>query len=254
MFYITQFYKLIWKSGFKGAAFLLITITLMFLNFAPESLREKLLGQTKVINNQSSFYVLTDAKLDQNFLERKIYKLASVKKVTFFTEQELNQRIDDVRRKMKLDDIQFDMNLIGFRVLLSDQTKGDKIELIQQYIQRQAPIANFTFSALVEPEETPGYLAKHSALIALFGLALSWLLLAMLIIKPIQKKSYLLEKFQRKNWVALKIVGSGMCLFLVLNFAGVYFLQDYFKPSVVASSGLFFIFIIAMLRKNKWKA
>lgn len=254
MFYLKQFYSLLWKAGLKGIAFLLLTIVLLVMNFTPTEIRENFLGQTETITNQTSFYALTDANLTQEFLAAKLYKLASVKKVSFLSQKELQTRIKTVANKMQVNDIEFASNLMGFRVMLAEKTKEDKVTLIKQYIQRQDPTASFTFSTMVEPEEAPGYLAKYSALIALAGLALSWILLAMLILKPIQKKSYLLEKFQRKNWVALKIVGSGMFIFLIINVAGVFFIQDYFKASVITSSALFLTFTIFMLRRNKWKA
>ena len=254
MFYLKQFYALIWKAGIKGIAFLLLTIVLIAFNFTPTELRESILGQTETLESQTSFYVLTDANLSQEFLAAKLYKLASVKKVSFLGQEELQKRIEGVAQKMEVSDLDFAANLVGFRVMLAQKTEAEKVSLIKQYIQRQDPTASFTFSTIVEPEEAPGYLAKYSALIALAGIALSWILLAMLIIKPIQKKSYLLEKFQRKNWVALKIVGSGMFIFLALNVAGVYFIKDHYQTSVLTSSTLFLVFTIFMLRRNKWKA
>ncbi len=223
MFYIKEFTKLL-KSNFLLGLLLLVSIFgVVTVTLQKDKISKKLSldEQTKVI---PYFNALVHSDRGLGNIRRKMKNLPGVVDIKVPSAQKITEEINYLKKN-------FDANLIdglkamSFKRIKIELENGIELKnqnLIKEYLLRLVGKDSVTIGAIKTPRKLK--LQENQTLFNLLHWAESYLIILFtclfticlfLLNKPLSNQSFIIEKFQRKKDVSLKILLSG-CGFLFL--------------------------------------
>ncbi len=263
MFYLIEFTRSLGESFFRGLSFFLFSCLLAFsLTHRPwiAEVVEKVTPE-KLINPY--FVAVLDGTVDGAALQKMIGGLPGVKAISERSKEEGEGRIRNLITELGVD-YSIAPELMQFRMLrvsLNPSLSRDSLEFVRSQVSKFASKDHLNVTSVKYPEVTgimkahPFYvfLAKAGDWGVVFAFALFWIISYWLCYQIFRSRSYVIEKFQRKKYVAAKSIGSGLALVFVF-FSGMGLLNGTLKFfDLLILFMVFSVFWTFSMQEWRWK-
>ena len=226
MFYLTEFFKSLGESLFRGFSFFLFSCLLAFsLTHRPwiAQMVEKV-SPEKIVSPY--FVAVMDENVDANKLKSLIGRLPGVLSVQDKTSEESRSKINQLVRQLGTD-YQVSTELMNFksvRIALNPSLSQDSLDFVREQVVKFGGQEHMTATDVKYPEvsgamkEHPFY--KFLATAGDWGIvglvAVGWIISFWLCYDVFRSRAYIIEKFQRKKLVASKTIASGLAVVVVI--------------------------------------
>lgn len=253
MFYLIEFFKII-KTNMM--AFLLLSASsfgIIFLSSNFSLVKEKL-----SLSNQAQetpyFNALISKKMQVDGILRRMKKLPGVIAVDKPSNDQIKTEIEKIKKVFGGDIIRSlaSVDYTKIRISLETGIKKKSYELIKEYLQRLVGTTSITMGEIKYPHQAQvklkGFLGKFLNLINVYTLSILggiWFVSLILFARPLISHAYIIEKFQRKNLVGLKIGLLGMSTLLVLLMGGTYLFNSQIEVYGIMAS-LIMMFLVGL--------
>jgi hypothetical protein len=263
MFYLEQILKFIRKNLFIGTMFILTSILFLTVFVNQKTFDQTILKNAPLVGVNDYFYSLLDKKENPNRIARRIRKLPGVAKVEIIQNKQIKSealRVLDELKETKLAN-EFESSQIGLKIEVKKGISKRSVELMRDYLLRLVGEDKITVGAVVSQSSKENlYLSWKDNIMAkargisLVLLALVWVVLWTVVKKNLLKWSYILQEFQRRDKVELKLVSTLLAISILLGVIVSYIIgpQDYRNLFTVI--GFAFLLTLFSSRKLKWKS
>ena len=257
MFYLTDFFQIIFKRPIVGVAFVIGSLALILMVAHNQRLKANLADLIPHEKEQGEyFYALISNKENISWVGRKVRGLPGVSRVSTISLEEIERLTRDMIEDLRIDlspELMKELNYAGIRVDFEAQISSDSKTLIRNYLVRLTGEDKISLGGINRVEQVRGIASDmvswlHWGVIALCNTV--WLLLFWSLSKTIKERAYFIESFQRRTHVFFKITFTGM---LVLYLVGGMLSFGYSAPWIqgIIFVGLYF-FIIAIIRPKRY--
>lgn len=263
MFYLKHFFLSIANYPIRGIFFILSTLTLTMSFHFSDIVESRFQEIFKDPTPLPYFFALLENQSDFERIERKLKNLPKVAGVEMkeYTYQKENLFEDKI-----VQDMQSDLpekieakNYYGLKVILESNVSTRSVDLIKEYLTRlndkELTMTPVKYSKVVELKGLKKYLSflrDYGKLTTILSSFLLWIISIFIWEGGIKNHCFLLEKFQRRNLVAFKIMVAGLVTLFSLS-TGMSLI--WVKPSVVNEIVLAIVLILGSLffiKKWKW--
>jgi hypothetical protein len=225
MFYLTEFFKSLGESLFRGFSFLFFSCLLAFsLTHRPwiAEVVEKITPE-KIVNPY--FVAVMDEGVDELKLKKLTSQLPGVLSITNKTSEESRGKINQLVNQLGAD-YQVSSELMNFksvRIALNPSLSQESLDFIREQVVKFGGKEHMTATDVKYPEVTT--VMKAHPFYRFIGtagdwgvvgiVALCWIISFWLCYDVFRSRSYLIEKFQRKKLVASKTIAVGLSVIVV---------------------------------------
>jgi hypothetical protein len=252
MFYLKTFYQAMWDLRVRGLSFILLTLGLI-LFAANKQMVGDLLAKKEKANNPY-FNALIDRNVNTDGIIRKLKNLPGVVDVKLKSTQQLEKDVKNMVKDLdsSVMDNLLNVNYHGIKVELGKSLEGRSQKLVQEYLNRLVGKESVTMTGVKTPVAKKkavtgieGQILKWADVILIISLSIVWVFACWTMSRTLLTRSYLIEKFQRKNMVAFKSFLTGMTsmamvAFTVMELTGGNFLNAWVLIIPLAAIGLTF--------------
>lgn len=183
--------------------------------------------------NYKSFNVLIENEGNVERIQRKVEQLPGVSKVEVMSSEKIKKGLNKVVKDLKVDlpQVMLSGTFSGLKVYLLQDIDKRSVDLIKEYINRLVGAENVTISPISERGKTT--FEKINSILLQFK-SYSWMSLLVIMIlfyqllgysinKKIGNTAFLIESFQRRKFVGIKInlMGGALVLLLGLLFTSI---------------------------------
>jgi len=224
MFYLKNFFKIIKENLLSGILLSIISLVLVIYMGNIDLFKNKVIGLYPEYLKGPYFYALLSASESHMRIKRKMLLLPGVNKVNIIEKNEVkNQALELLDNLNMGKEEEFNFEYIGLEIALDRDVNSRGQELIRGYLKRLSGESKITLGKIYPPSISKN-LKKNLDLFNRYGglgigmvLFLVWLLAFFALKKKVKKVSYLIEQYQRKKGVEIKIVLSGVALFYLIG-------------------------------------
>lgn len=261
MFYLKHFFKILSKSPIKSFFLFLFSVLLVFS-----------LGQKQLIEAQfiklipdskagASFYALISASESYQSIATKVGMLPGVYKVEVLNEKQIQDEINNIfgSLQVEMNPAELDLNYAGIRVTFSKDLKPRSQELVRDYLVRLGSEGAITLGAVKAQDSIQDKRTEFFNILKQWGYSLYllivtifWLISLVLVKNKIVETSYLLEQYQRKNRIALKMATSGLAVIFIFSLALTFVAGIPQMINVLFALGAFVVAIILHATEARW--
>ncbi len=242
-----------YKSPIRSFFLLLLSVLLVF------SLGQKDLIETqflKIIPDSkagSSFYALIQASESYQSIATKVGMLPGVYKVEVLNEKQIQDEITNIfgSLQVEVNPQELDLNYAGIKVIFTKDLKPRSQDLIRDYLVRLGSEGSITLGAVKTQDQIQDKRAEFFNIMKKFGysvyvfiVSIFWLITLVLFKNKIFETSYILEQYQRKSKIALKLALNGFTLIFILS-VGLTFIAGI--PQVTNLLFALLAFVVAIL-------
>ena len=252
MFYLVQFFKIIFKSPVRGFFLFLFSILLVFSIGQKNYLEEQFTRMIPENKAGDYFYALIASSESYQTVARQMGMLPGVNKVEVLSETQIKDEVKNVLGSLQVDmtDSSLDLNYAGLKIVYAKDLKPRAKELIRDYLTHLVGEGNITLGAVKSSEQTGDKRAQFIAVIKTWGYSLYlfiififWVVSLLSVRVKIAEASYLLENYQRKRKVGLKMAMNGLTLIFIISVAVTFVLG---MPQLLNLSVALAIFIVGI--------
>lgn len=262
MFYLAEFFKVIKVNKILASVLFVSLFSIYTISLFQYEI-EKELSLNGKIKNTPYFNALLRENIDINTVRRRMIMLPGVSSV------ELNQNSSIEKEVSALKEV-FGGDLIEnlsttkyqrLRVELDKGIKAKSFNLIKEYLSRLVGKDAVTIGQMKRPKDIQlknddvlFQFLKWADTYALILFSILWIISSVLILVPMFKRAYIIEKFQRKNHVLYKLMGTGFFSYaLLIVCIGFLFKFELSEFGIMLSIFLFMITLLigAFLSKTK---
>jgi hypothetical protein len=227
MFYLKSFWKTVLQNPFRGLFFVLFSTALFLGILAKGNLDKNIFSKVSLSGQESFFYALIDDKENQARIARKLRALPGVKTVEILTSNSINVKATEVIKNVGLGLSAELMNLdySGLKIIFMKKISFRSIKLIRDYLNRLVGKKHITMGGIKAPKENQVKLSGILKFIKSWGatgllviLFFLWTVSYFQFGESLSETAYLIQNFQRRNQVAVKMLIFGMLSFSVLAF------------------------------------
>lgn len=263
MFYLKEFFKSLGDSVFRGFSFFFFSCVLAFaLTHRPwvQGIVEKVTPE-KMVNPY--FSVVIDQSVDKDQFLAKVKGLPGVQFVDDKVNQEAQEKLNKLVAELGTD---YQMSapsemMTALKVVMNQSISMETMQFIKAQVERTGGKNHVTSGEIKFPEITKSmsshpvysFLKKSGAwgIVALLGLA--WMISFWLCYDTFRTRSYLIERYQRKKYVAAKSIAAGLGSVLML-FIGLGILNGTLKVfDVIILMMVFSVFWTFSMQDWKWR-
>lgn len=263
MFYLTQFFKSLGESLFRGFAFFLFSCLLAFsLTHRPWIAKTvEAITPEKMVNPY--FVTVMDGSVSPEkvrVLAGNLPGVLGVSSVEAEGRSKLQNLVASLGPEYSVDSNL--MNFKSFRIVLNPSLSTESLDFIRGQIVKAGGSEHMTASEIKYPEVTsvmnahPFYrfLGRAGDWGVVGVLALLWIISFWLTYDLFRSQSYIIEKFQRRKMVAAKTVGSGLAV-IVIAFSALGIWNGTLKFfDLVLLMMVFSVFWTFSMQEWRWKA
>ncbi|MCT4641910.1 MAG: hypothetical protein N4A33_06385 [Bacteriovoracaceae bacterium] len=258
MFYLSQFFKTILKSKILGLSFLIATIGFVSLSYNKNSI-QKYVGKYKKVNHRPYFNALISKDLNLNSVARKIKSLPGVEKVNISKNIKASSILGSLSGELNssiIDGLK-SVNYSSLKVELSNNIKLRTQSLVQEYLSRLVGKEFLTVSDIKkvksnkQKDSIASNIYKWADEYALIIIGFFWISCLILFLKKNQSYLYLIEKFQRRKNIKLKMMLAGITFLTFLTLSINILLNEYY--SLLGISICLGIMILTVLVSSRHK-
>lgn len=257
MFYLIQFFKILFKSPLRGFFLFLFSILLVFSIGQKTFLEEQFLKMIPENKAGSYFYALIASTESYQNVARQMAVLPGVHKVEVLSENQIKDEVKGILGSLQVDLSQstLDLNYAGLKVIYAKDLKPRAQELVRDYLTHLVGEGNITLGAIKVNDQTLdkrnhfiGAIKSWGYSLYLFIIFLFWMISLLSIRVKIAEASYLLESYQRKRKVGVKMATFGLSLIFVISVGSTFILG---MPQVLNLTVALMIFVIGILLHSK---
>ena len=261
MFYLSNFLQNIKNNPFWGGLFTFTSLILLVgaLNFT--TLEKSVFNESGSYSSGPYFHALISGAENHERISRKMTELPGVQRVEILGEQQIQNQVTKVLSNldigMKVEDM--DLNYAGLKIVLDKNLQERSQSLIRDYLVRLVGSSKLTLgavNAISKAEQLKNQLfskfKEWGITVVSVASLIIWVLVSIVFSTKVQQSSYLIEKFQRRSKVGLKVMLSGMAVLFSFCFAATYSFGEF--STIGAFTGLSLIMILSsiQLRNLQW--
>ena len=217
MFYLKEFFKCFKSIPFKVVCLCISSILLGL------SITHKDLIQLKIKERFSEeivtphFYALLSKKINLKKMKSKLGSLPGIKRINYLDRKKIKKKVNKEVGSLRLNDVLFKKDYTALKVIFDYDLSLEGQNLIKKYLSRYVGGVDIVIGKTIGEKKYKDRIAKEKIKItkiywgAVFSpLLIYWIISFFIFSKGIWKKSYLIENFQRRKNVHLKIMLSGV--------------------------------------------
>lgn len=255
-----QFWKGIEKNLASGFAFMILSVLLVTGLGQKDFLEKRVFNQLPSEVSGPYFYALISGKENHLRLSRKLGELPGVSLVSVLDKSEINAKVGEILDSLGLEagSGMFDFDYAGLKVIFKEGISTRSRELIRDYLVRLAGKDKVTLGVT---KDNDTLVKKHTEALTTFkrwGAVLTisliftlWLFSAIFFGKKLKEMCYLVESFQRKEKVGLKVYLTGVVIISLFS------LQTFLwgTPSAMffmVGLGIISLFSVNFITQYKW--
>jgi hypothetical protein len=210
----------------------------------------------------SYFYALIASTESYQNVARQMAVLPGVHKVDVLSEAQIKDEVKGILGSLQvnLNQTTLDLNYAGLKVIYAKDLKPRAQDLIRDYLTHLVGEGNITLGAIKLNDQSLdkrnqfiGAIKTWGYSLYLFIIFLFWLISLLSVRVKIAEASYLLESYQRKRKVGVKMASFGLSLIFVLSVASTFILG---MPQLLNLSVALMIFVVGILlhtKKYQWE-
>lgn len=210
----------------------------------------------------SYFYALIASSESYQNVARQMAVLPGVYKVEVLSEAQIKDEVKGILNSLQVNLNQgtLDLNYAGLKIIYAKDLKPRAQDLIRDYLTHLVGEGNITLGAIKINDQS---LDKRNQFIAviktwgyslyLFIVFLFWMISLLSIRTKVVEASYLLESYQRKTKVSVKMASIGLSLFFILSVASTFVLGMPQLMNLLAALIIFIIGILLHSKKYHWE-
>lgn len=263
MFYLNQFFKILKKSPVRGFFLVIFSFVLVFSIVQKNYLENQF---SKMIpDNQAgdSFFALIASTESYESVARQMNALPGVLKAEVLSEAQISQEVKNILGNLQVDlgDTKLDLNYAGLKVVYTKDLKPRAQELVRDYLTHLVGENNITLGAIKSNDLSGDKRAQFISMIKAWGYSLYlfmvftfWLISLLLVRNKISEASYILESYQRKRKVGLKVAMNGLLLIFFVS-AGLSFILGIPEATnLIVAFAVFLAGIAIHFKKIQWES
>lgn len=262
MFYLKQFFKIFFKSPARGMFLCLFSFLLVFSLGQKALLEEQFLKLIPENKSGPSFYALIAASESYQNIARQMQMLPGVYKVETLSETQIKDEVKNILGSLQVANLttNLDLNYAGIKVVYVKGLKPRAQELIRDYLSHLVAEGNITMGAIKDNGEAFDKRTQFISTIKNWGysiylivLSSFWFISLLSMRSKIEETAYLLENYQRKTRVSIKMALNGIGLIFILSVASTFVLGIPQVINLALALGLFTIGILLHFRQMDWE-
>lgn len=262
MFYLIQFFKILTKSPVRGFFLVFFSIILVLSIGQKNQLEEQF---TKMIPENKSgdfFYALIASTESYEQVARQMAVLPGVFKIEVLSEEQIKEEVRAILGTVTADltDSNLDLNYAGLKVIYAKDLKQRPKELVRDYLTHLVGEGNITLGAIKSNDQGIDKRAQFISVIKSWGYSLYlfiififWTISLLAVRAKIAEASYILEHYQRKQKVGLKVAINGLSLIFILSVAFTFVLGMPQMLNLLVALVLFVIGTAIHAKKYQWE-
>lgn len=263
MFYLKEFFKTIGESPIRGACFIIFScLFAMGLTHRPWISRtiEKITPE-KMVNPY--FVAVIDSTVDAGKIKASLSSLPGIlavdDKESLRSQTKLNNLMGELGTDYSLNPEL--LNFKSLKIIMSPSLSAESLDFVRDQVVKMSGQDHVTATEIKFPEVTGimkahpfySFLEKSGDWGVLGILALFWIVSYWLCYDVFRSRSYIIEKFQRKKFVAAKSLATGLGLIMMLFTAlGIWNGTLKFFDTVILLS-IFSVFWTFSMQEWRWK-
>lgn len=257
MFYLIQFFKILFKSPLRGFFLFLFSVLLVFSIGQKTFLEDQFLKMIPENKAGSYFYALIASTESYQNVARQMAVLPGVHKVEVLSENQIQDEVKGILGSLQVDLTQttLDLNYAGLKVIYAKDLKPRAQELVRDYLTHLVGEGNITLGAIKVNDQSLdkrnhfiGAIKSWGYSLYLFIIFLFWMISLLSVRVKIAEASYLLESYQRKRKVGVKMATFGLSLIFAISVGSTFILG---MPQVLNLAVALMIFVIGILLHSK---
>ena len=246
----------------RGFCLFFFSIVMVFSIGQKAFLEEQFLKLIPENKAGSYFYALIASTESYQNVARQMAVLPGVHKVEVLSEVQIKDEVKGILGSLQvnLNQTTLDLNYAGLKVIYAKDLKPRAQELIRDYLSHLVGEGNITLGAIKINDQSLdkrnqfiGAIKTWGYSLYLFVIFLFWLISLLSIRTKIAEASYLLESYQRKRKVGVKMASFGLSLIFILSVATTFILG---MPQLLNLGFALVLFIAGILlhsKKYQWE-
>lgn len=243
MFYLKEFLKITKENFVLSAIFIISSIGIISISHNQEEIKSQLSISNKT-QSLPYFNALISSQTKMNTIIRRMKQLPGVINVEKAQSKSISQEINKLKKSFG-EEVINSLSSIGYsrvKIELEDGIRSKSQNLIREYLTRLVGGESVTMGEVRFPKEIK--LKSQDPLMkflnwfdvySFFIVVGLWLMSAVLLLKPINTSSFIIEKFQRRTKTNLKIFVSGFIGIIIPVYIVNFLLNDKFEWIAFAS-------------------
>ncbi|WP_044557609.1 SPFH domain-containing protein [Halobacteriovorax marinus] len=261
MFYLSNFFLNIKNHPFWGGLFAMTSIFVLACAINFTSIEESVFATNSSYSTGPYFHALISGQENHKRISRKLTELPGVNRVEILGEAEIQDQVSKVLSNLDLGMEMEEMNLnyAGLKVILDKSLQERSQNLIRDYLVRLVGSSKLTLGAvkaISKAEELKNQVftqfKEWGITVVSIACLVIWSLISIVFSSKVQQSSYIIEKFQRRNKVGLKVMLTGMATLLSFCFAISFSLGSVNTYGALIGVALVALLSIVQLRNLQW--
>ncbi len=262
MFYLNQLGKILTKAPLQAASFVLLSFV-MLIGIAQKDYIEKVVFKSIPNQNQGAhFHALISGEENYSRVSRKIEALPGVWGVKVLEKTQIKKQVKTILGSLgsSLSVSLLDLDYAGMKVIFKRGLQVRSQTLIKDYLRRLVGNSKITLGSTKSDSEIEKSRTVFFSLFKKWGvgifsviIVIAWFVSLFIFSSKIKETAYLLERFQRKNHIGLKlyVIASGFIIAFsfILNIsfgAPSYLIMTMTSALVLTGTAL-------QVKKHKWQ-
>ena len=210
----------------------------------------------------SYFYALIASSESYQSIATQMGALPGVHKVEILSETQIKEEVKNILGNLQVEVKEglVDLNYVGLKIIYARDLKPRAQELVRDYLTHLVGEGNITLGSIKTADQT---LEKKNQLIMtikqwgysmyLTLVLVFWFLALLSVRSKIAETSYLLESYQRKRKIALKIAIFGLTIVFIVSLSTTFILGMPKVLNIVIAALLFVFGVMIHNKKHQWE-
>ena len=210
----------------------------------------------------SYFYALISTSESYQNIAHQMAVLPGVYKVEILSEAQIKDEVKGILGSLQVNLTQttLDLNYAGLKIIYAKDLKPRAQELIRDYLTHLVAEGNITLGAIKVNDQSLdkrnqfiGVIKAWGYSLYLFIVFIFWMISLLSVRVKIAEASYLLESYQRKKKVGVKMASFGLTLIFILSVATTFVLGMPQFLNLIVALIIFIIGILLHSKKYQWE-
>ena len=262
MFYLNQFFKILVKSPARAFFLVIFSILLVFSVGQKAFLEEQFLKMIPENKAGSYFYALIASTESYQSVARQMAVLPGVYKVEVLSENQIKDEVKSILGALQVNLTQttLDLNYAGLKIIYNKDLKPRAQDLVRDYLTHLVGEGNITLGAIKANDSVVDKRTQFIGVIKTWGYSLYlfiifmfWTISVLSVRSKIAEVSYILENYQRRRKVGVKMASFGLTLIFALSVGTTFILGT---PQVINLVIVLLAFVVGILihsKKYRWE-
>ena len=209
------------------------------------------------------FYALIASSESYQSVARQMAVLPGVFKVDILSEDQIKEEVKSILGSVQgdLTDSGLDLNYAGLKITYAKDLKTRPKELIRDYLTHLVGEGNITLGAIKAPDQMIDKRTQFIGVIKTWGYSLYlfivfifWAISLLSVRVKIAEASYILESYQRKQKVGLKVAVNGLTLFFIISVGATFALGMPQPINLLVALMIFILGTALHAKKYRWES